>query len=94
MIIPQYVQKIMGRSEFVLSFGDPGYTIRVRKSTPYTTVNTFNAEIGRLKKWVDRMLPEDEIGAPTMVVHSVLIKMHYRNQYAVMILLCNNLSVL
>ena len=83
MIIPQYVQEIMGRSEFVLGYCDPGYTIRIRKSTPYTTISTFKTEIGRLKKWVDRMMPEDELDVPTMVVHSVPSKTHYRNQYAV-----------
>lgn len=83
MIIPQYVQEIMCRSEFVLGCGDPGYTIRIRKSSPYTTISTFKTEIGRLKKWVDRMMPEDELDVPTMVVHSVPSKTHYRNQYAV-----------
>ena len=83
MVVPKYVQEIMVRSEFVLGSGDPGYTIRIRKSTPNTTVNTFNAEIGRLKKWVDRMMPEDELNVPTMVVHSVSSKTHYRNQYAI-----------
>lgn len=46
MKIPKYVQEIMERSEFVRGYGDPGYTIRIRKATPYTRISTLSAEIG------------------------------------------------
>ena len=38
MKIPKYVQEIMERSEFVRGNGDPGYTIKIRKATPYTRI--------------------------------------------------------
>lgn len=43
MKIPKYIQDMMERAEFILSYGEPGYTIAIRKTTPYTQVSTFYA---------------------------------------------------
>lgn len=83
MKIPKYVQEIMERSEFVRGYGDPGYTIKIRKATPYTRISTLSAEIQRLQSWVDRMMPKDEFSIPTMVINSIPSRTHYRNQYTV-----------
>lgn len=83
MIIPKYVQELMNRSSFVLGSGEPGYTIRINKSTPYTKIDTLKTEVGRLERWVKRMMPEDTLGVPTMIINSIPRKTHYCNQYAV-----------
>ena len=49
MKIPKYIQDMMERARFVVGYGDPGYTIAIRKPTPYTHVSTFEAEIERLE---------------------------------------------
>lgn len=73
----------MGRAGFVLGSGEAGYTIRIYKSTPYSKVSTLKAEVERLQKWVERMMPEDNLGVPTMIVNSIPTKTHYCDQYAV-----------
>lgn len=83
MIIPKYVQELMSRASFVLGSGEAGYTIRINKSTPYAKIDTLKAEVERLDQWVKRMMPEDTLGVPTMVINSVPSKTHYCNQYAV-----------
>lgn len=83
MIIPKYVQELMSRAKFVLGTREAGYTIRIYKSTPYTKIPTLRAEVNRLQKWVERVMPEDELGVPTMIINSVPSKTHYCKQYAV-----------
>lgn len=83
MIIPKYVQEMMSRADFVLGIGGAGYTIRIYKSTPYTKIATLKAEIERLDGWVKRVMPEDELGVPTMIINSVPSKTSYCNQYGV-----------
>lgn len=83
MIIPKYIQEMMSRSRFALGYGDAGYTIEIVKATPYARVNTLRAEVERLQLWVNRQLPEDEIGVPTMVINRVPKVTHYCNQYAI-----------
>lgn len=83
MKIPKYVQEIMERSEFVRGYGDPGYTIKIRKARPYTRIGTLKAEIERLQNWVDRMMPKDEFSIPTMTVNRIPSRTHYCNQCAV-----------
>ena len=82
MKIPKYIEEIMQRSkyEFDLFKSHPdyavGYTIRIRKSTPYTKIDTFRAEVERLQKWVNKNNGE-------MVILDIPNKTHYVNQYAV-----------
>lgn len=83
MIIPKYVQELMSRARFVLGVGEAGYTIRIYKSTPYTKIPTLRAEVERLQRWVERMMPEDDLGVPIMIVNSIPTKTHYCDQYAV-----------
>lgn len=83
MVIPKYVQELMSRSKFVLGAGEPGYTIRIYKSTPYAKMPTLKAEVERLQRWVERIMPEDDLGVPTMIVNNIPAKTHYRNQYAI-----------
>lgn len=83
MEIPKYIQDMMERARFVVGCGEPGYTIAIRKATPYTQVGTFKAEIERLEKWVKRMMPKDDLGVPTMIIHRIPNKTHYAKQYAI-----------
>lgn len=83
MEIPKYIQDIMERSKFVLSYGEPGYTIVIRKATPCTQVSTFKVEIERLEKWVQQMMSKDDLGVPTMIINRIPKKTHYANQYAI-----------
>ena len=83
MKIPKYVQEIMKRSEFVRGYGDPGYTITIRKARPYTRISTLKAEIERLQNWLERMMPKDEFSIPTMMVNNIPSRTHYCNQCAV-----------
>jgi hypothetical protein len=61
MTIPKYVKEIMWRSEYCYIFPkskavdcSPGYTVTVKKATPYTNISTFRKELERLKRWVER----------------------------------------
>ena len=57
MTIPKYVQELMARSSFDVFHHprrDPGYTIRIRKATPYTTAATLRKECERLVVWANR----------------------------------------
>ena len=60
MKIPKYVQDMLERSYFYYAF-DPkddrygaGYTISIKKRTPYTMAYTLEAEVNRLRAWVNR----------------------------------------
>lgn len=60
MIIPIYVQQLMERSryEYARCHKDEnyavGYTVAIRKATPYSRADTLRAEVERLCKWANR----------------------------------------
>lgn len=81
MKIPKFVQEIMERSKFALGEGDPGYTIEVRKETPYTYADTFQREIERLVAWANRVVPHIE-DVPNAVINRVPSKTRHEFQYA------------
>lgn len=85
--IPKYVQEILRRSKYEFDrctgheWYAPGYTIRIKKATPYTYADTFRAEIERLVKWVNRQTPSD--GLDHAYILSVPTKTHHCDQVAV-----------
>ena len=81
MKIPRYVQSIMERSKFALGEGDPGYTIIIRKKTPYTCVDTFQCEIERLVAWANRAAPHYE-DVPNAIINRTPNKTSHQFQYA------------
>ena len=81
MKIPKFVQGIMERSKFALGEGDPGYTIIIRKETPYTYVDTLQREIERLVAWANRVVPHDE-DVPNAIINRTPNKTHHHFQYA------------
>jgi len=81
MKIPKFVQEIMERSKFALGEGDPGYTIEVRKETPYTYADTFQREIERLVAWANRVVPHIE-DVPNAIINRVPTKTRHEFQYA------------
>ena len=81
MKIPKFVQEIMERSKFALYEGDPGYTIIIRKETPYTYVDTFQRELERLVAWANRVVPCYE-DVPNAVINWMPNKTHHHFQYA------------
>lgn len=83
MTIPKYIQDLMKRSRFVLGSGSPGYTIKIYKSTEYVKIPTLKTEIERLQKWVDRMLPDDGLNVPTMIIEHIPENTHYCKQCAI-----------
>lgn len=60
MKIPKYIQEIMARSTYYFDFDSKdkryaaGYTIIIRKPSPYTQVETFKKELVRLQKFCAR----------------------------------------
>ena len=82
MEAPKYIEEIMSRAKYEFDFFKnnadyaAGYTIKIRKSTPYTKIDTFKAEIEKLKKWVEKNNGE-------MVVLNFPNKTHYVNQVAI-----------
>lgn len=85
MIIPIYVQGLMQRSwyEYARCFRNEnyavGYTVAIRKATPYARVETLRKEVERLCKWANR-------AAGIEVAHILYMpeKTHYsRDQSAV-----------
>lgn len=60
MNIPKYVQDLMSRSRYEFDFCKnhenyaAGYTLRIRKNTPYTKIATFKAELTQLVNWANR----------------------------------------
>lgn len=81
MKVPKYVVDMMSRAKYEFDcFKNnadyaAGYTIKIRKSTPYTKVDTFKSEIERLKKWVEKNNGE-------MIVLEFPTTTHYVNQVA------------
>lgn len=65
MKIPKYIQNIMGRARFDRNFdnprSNPGYTIIVRKATPYTHADTFRKELERMVSWAKKEYADAEI---------------------------------
>ena len=60
MIIPKYAQEMMERARYEYdrctsneNYG-VGYTVAIRKSTPYAKADTLRAEVERLCKWANR----------------------------------------
>lgn len=83
MKVPMYVIEILGRSKYEYDLCKnnenyaAGYTLRVRKATPYTKVETFKAELERLCKWVNKVA-----GFECAFVLDVPSETHYLNQAA------------
>ena len=81
MTVPKYVAEIMSRAKYEFdcfkNHADyaAGYTIKIRKSSAYTKIDTFKAEIERLKKWVEKNNGE-------LIVLDIPNKTHYANQVA------------
>lgn len=81
MNVPKYIVDIMERAkyEFDCFKNNPdysvGYTIKIRKSSAYTKVDTFKSEIERLKKWVEKNNGE-------MIILDIPSTTHYVNQIA------------
>lgn len=82
MKIPKYIQNIMYRAEYEFDRClknenySAGYTVRIKKETPRTLVSTFEKEINRLKKWVEKQ------GSECYILY-VPTTTHYYEQYAV-----------
>lgn len=60
MIIPIYVQELMQRARYEYdrcteseNYG-VGYTVAIRKATPYAKAYTLRTEVERLCKWANR----------------------------------------
>lgn len=81
MKVPKYVIEIMSRSKYEFDFfkKNPnyaaGYTIRIRKATPYTKAETFKNEIERLKSWVKKNNSD-------LIILEIPSRTHYANQTA------------
>lgn len=56
--VPKFAQEMMGRARFDRTYtnpaSDPGYTIWIRKATPYTYASTLRDECERLVAWARR----------------------------------------
>jgi len=86
MKVPKYVQELMSRSEFDLLHprGDPGYTLKIYKATPYSKADTLKAEVERAVAWANRIAPvPPEWDSDTARILSVPHATHYCDQYAV-----------
>ena len=84
MIIPKYVQELMERARYEYdrcteneNYG-VGYTVAIRKATPYAQAWTLRKEAERLCKWANR-------AAGVEVAHILYIpkQTHYHEQSAV-----------
>ena len=84
MKIPKYVQNLMERSKYEFDCCTTnenyavGYTIRIRKESPYTKIDTFKKEVGRLVTWANRTA-----GVDTAYILRIPEKTHYCNQTAI-----------
>ena len=84
MTIPKYVKETLSRScyEFDHCTKHPdysgGYTIRVKKSTPYTYADTLRAEVEKLCAWANRQACEG-----TACILYTPDKTHHADQFAV-----------
>lgn len=92
MNVPKYIIDIMSRAKYATGYGEPGYTIKIRKARPQTLASTFEKEINSLVKYVNRewlkrlkangWTPDEEV-EPIVYIQSVPKKTHYCDQYAV-----------
>lgn len=82
MNIPEYVKDAMGRAEFVIGKGDPGYTIRIHKKTDYTTAETMKKEAERIVAWANRAAPTGFDDVPTARLDMCPTRTHYFDQTA------------
>lgn len=82
MKIPKYVIEIMNRAKYEFDLYknntdySAGYTIKIRKASAYTKIDTLKLEIERLKKWVEKNSGE-------MIVLDIPKETHYINQVAI-----------
>lgn len=84
MIIPKYVQELMQRARYdydsctASENYSVGYTVAIRKATPYSQAWVLRKEVERLCKWANR-------AAGIEVAHILYIpqKTHYNEQRAV-----------
>ena len=62
MKIPKFVRELMSRAswEYDHPNSSPGYTVRIRKATPYTHAGTLCTECERLVNWANRQPSGDE----------------------------------
>ena len=81
MYVPKYVQELMGRATYAQEYGDPGYTLEIRKSSPYAYASSLAAEIKRLENWARRRMPED--GVPMITIDKIPEKTVLSQQHAV-----------
>ena len=81
MNIPKFAQELMSRASWEYDHPDssPGYTVRIRKATPYTRSETLQSECERLVKWANRQ----PSGSETAELLSCPQETHHRWQYAV-----------
>lgn len=81
MKIPKFVQELMSRAtwEYDHPDGEPGYTVRIRKATPYTRAETLKAECERLVAWANRQ----PSGPETAYLLSCHTDTHYTSQSAI-----------
>ena len=82
MNIPKYVQELMSRAAFDRLYfnpkSEPGYTIKIRKATPYTKIDTLRDECLRLVAWANRQ----PCGPETAALLECPTATHYCNQAA------------
>ena len=84
MTTPKYVQEILRRSRYEFDYCtknenySAGYTLRIRKATPCTQIDTLKAEVERLCAWANRQSVEN-----TAVILYIPKETHYHDQAAV-----------
>lgn len=83
--IPKYVQDLISRSEYCYDtldgYCEPGYMIRIKKYSHYQQADTFNSEIDRLQKWVNK-----QPGGECKVLRVPVKTIHKHMQYATVII--------
>lgn len=82
MKIPKYVIELMGRAKYNYTQSNSanyavGYTIDIAKYSHYETADTFNKEIDRLRKWVER-----QNGGEMVIISRPIVTRHKSMQYA------------
>lgn len=83
MKIPKYIVEIMKRSYYYYDRVSKeedyaaGYTVAIKKATPYTRIDTFKREIEHLQKWVNK-----QTGGDCRIL-SIPKKTHYGDQVAI-----------
>lgn len=91
--VPKYVADLMSRSEFYFDddFALPGFTLSVKKRTPYQNIKSFKKEIERLSSWIMRTCialgMDEECAEKTVVVHHIPDRTIYVQQKAIITIL-------